>query len=95
MRFSLSLVGETKKITYRERAEWDEKEIGSVVAAVIRIMPSDVSAIGVSSLVSLLTTKLLMIQSGFLELAIGSALVALTTIMHQERSAKNVDNQRR
>lgn len=51
-------------------------------------MPSDVSAIGVSSLVSLLTTKLLMIQSGFLELAIGSALVALTTIMHQERSAK-------
>uniref|UniRef100_A0A3Q7GU65 Uncharacterized protein n=1 Tax=Solanum lycopersicum TaxID=4081 RepID=A0A3Q7GU65_SOLLC len=37
-------------------------------------MQSDVYAIGVRSLVSLFTTNLLMIQSGFLEYVIGSAL---------------------
>lgn len=69
--------------------------IGSVVVVVIGTTHSDAFATDVNSLVSLLTTKLHLIPNGFLVLVIGSVTVALTTIMHREKNAKNVDNQRR
>uniref|UniRef100_A0A3Q7GG65 Uncharacterized protein n=1 Tax=Solanum lycopersicum TaxID=4081 RepID=A0A3Q7GG65_SOLLC len=48
-------------------------------------MHSDFSAIGVRSLISLLTIQLLMIQSGFLELGIRSVLCYLNEVLLVKR----------
>jgi hypothetical protein len=69
--------------------------IGSAVVATIETTLSDHSVIVANNHVFSLIPKPLLIPSGFLVSAIGSAPVALTTIMHRERSARSADNQRK
>uniref|UniRef100_A0A6N2N689 Uncharacterized protein n=1 Tax=Salix viminalis TaxID=40686 RepID=A0A6N2N689_SALVM len=58
-------------------------------------MRLDLFVIDANNLGFLLITKPHPTLSGSLVLVIGSALVALTTIMHHEKSARSVGNQRR
>jgi hypothetical protein len=69
-------------------------EIGNVSDVKTEITHSDPSATDVNSLVFLLISTLLLIPNGFPELAIGFAPVVLTTIMHQEKSAKSAVSRR-